>query len=190
MAARIRYSTADGNTVPYPPLFDDIRRNHGFVDTRGRPDQIAEIPEARESIGLTTLLRTLAAPDAQLISLGCDLGQHEETKSRIEMRRVAGGYVQVVCAGSLEPTDEINFLRSVGKAIEHELKARAGSDRWEVNLQLSPVFLKFGDEMELQSIWIWFYAKASTFDRALASRERLLQALDSIIVSLPRPSAI
>jgi hypothetical protein len=26
----------EGMTVPYPPLSNDIRRNHGFVDLRGR----------------------------------------------------------------------------------------------------------------------------------------------------------
>ena len=28
----------EGMTVPYAPLFDDIRCNYGFVDLRGRPD--------------------------------------------------------------------------------------------------------------------------------------------------------
>jgi hypothetical protein len=30
----------EGMTVPYPPLFDDVRKNHGFVDLRGRPDLV------------------------------------------------------------------------------------------------------------------------------------------------------
>jgi hypothetical protein len=28
----------EANTVPYPPLFDSVRKNNGFVDVRGRPD--------------------------------------------------------------------------------------------------------------------------------------------------------
>ena len=27
-----------GMTVPYPPLFDDVRKNHGFIDIRGWPE--------------------------------------------------------------------------------------------------------------------------------------------------------
>jgi hypothetical protein len=32
-----------GMTVPYPPLFDDMRKNHGFIDTRGRPELASRI---------------------------------------------------------------------------------------------------------------------------------------------------
>jgi len=41
-----------GITVPYAPLFNDINRNHGFVDVRGRPDLVAGIPEASQSNAL------------------------------------------------------------------------------------------------------------------------------------------
>jgi hypothetical protein len=54
------YGKANGNTVPYPPLFDAIRKNHGFVDTRGRIDRIADIPEAQLSVALAEILRSLA----------------------------------------------------------------------------------------------------------------------------------
>ncbi|MBY3150290.1 hypothetical protein HFO63_32825 [Rhizobium laguerreae] len=181
MSARIRYSEVKGNTVPYPPLFDEIRRNYGFVDTRGQPDRIAEIPEARESMGLTAVLRALAKPGAPLVSLGCDLGQHLEPKSRIKTRHVAGGYVQVVSAQAMEPVQEFEFLRAVGTAIESGFKDGAASDVWVVDLQLAPVVLKFDIEIECRSIWIWFYAKASTPDRAIAARERLLLSLERVI---------
>lgn len=184
MGARVRYGIERGNTAPYPPLFDDIRRNHGFTDTRGRPDRVAEIPEAQESVALASLLGALAAPNAVLISLGCDVGQHEVPKSRVETRRVAGGYVQVIAARRQAPEIELAFLRQVGKRLELGLNSSAGADRWEVNLCLAPVVLQLDDEMECQSIWVWFFAKASTFDRALASRERLLQALAKVISDL------
>ena len=47
----------EGMTVPYPPLYDDIRRNHGFVDIRGRPDLASKIPEASQSPAFASLWR-------------------------------------------------------------------------------------------------------------------------------------
>jgi hypothetical protein len=181
VGVRIKFVTADGNTVPYPANFDEIRRNYGFIDTRGRPDRVAEIPEARESVALEALLTRLALPGARLVSLGCDLGQHEEPNSRLETRRVAGGYVQVI--GGREGDHNLEFLRSVGKEIARGLKVAVGTDRWEVSLQLSPVLFKIEKEVQIQSVWIWFFAKASTNDRAFASRERLIRAIEEIVAT-------
>jgi len=179
MGAQVRYVTADGNTVPYPPLFDEVRRNHGFVDTRGKPERIAEIPEAKESSALAALLSRLALPGSKFVSLGCDLGQHDEPKARLSMRRVAGGYVQVIAGREADYT--LEFLQKAAKALETGLKARVGTDRWQVNLQLSPVLLQIDEEVEIQSIWIWFYAKASTSEGAVASRERLIQTIEILM---------
>lgn len=181
MSANITYSERNGNTVPYPPLFDGIRRNFGFIDTRGKPDRVAEIPEARESNGLAAVLHALAKPGAALVSLGCDLGQHSEPKSRIKTRRVAGGYVQVASAQPLEPEIELELLKAVGTAIAAGITEASGPDYWAVDLQLAPVILNFDSEIECRSIWIWFYAKASTSERALAARERLLIALEQVL---------
>jgi hypothetical protein len=182
MGVRIRYTTADGTTVPYPSLFDEIRHNYGFIDTRGRPERVAEIPEARESLALKALLTRLAQPGACLVSLGCDLGHHDEPKSRFEARRVAGGYVQIV-AGQ-EQGNDLDFLRSVAKLIDQGLRATVGVDLWEVQLQLSPVLLKFKQELETQSIWVWFFAKSSTDERAVASRERVIESIEQSIATL------
>lgn len=190
MGARITYSERNGNTVPYPPLFDNIRRNYGFVDTRGNPDRITEIPEAQESPGLAAVLHSLAKPGAALVSLGCDLGQHSELKSRLQARRVAGGYVQVASAQPMTPESELKFLRALGTAIESSLTEAAGPDNWIVDLQLAPVILRFDIEIECRSIWIWFYAKASKPDRAIAARERLLIALERVIDRYPDLSAV
>jgi hypothetical protein len=46
----------EGMTVPYPPLFNDSQRNHGFVDLRGRPDLAIEIPESSQSPTLKAIL--------------------------------------------------------------------------------------------------------------------------------------
>ena len=64
----------EGMTVPYPPLFNDIRRNHGFVDLRGRPDLAIEIPEGSQSPALKAILVELSEPASPLFTLGCDLG--------------------------------------------------------------------------------------------------------------------
>lgn len=181
MGAIVKFGLDRGNTVPYPPIFDDIRRNHGFVDTRDRPDRVIEIPEARESEALASLLRLLAAPETPLISLGCDLGQHEAPKSRFETRRVAGGYIQVI-ATQREPQDlELAFLKETGKRLERGLIETAAGDRWEIELRLAPVKLNLELETECQSIWIWFLCKSSSYRDALASRERLLKSLAGIL---------
>lgn len=181
MPLRVLYGKADGNTVPYPPLFDAIRKNHGFVDTRGRIDRIADIPEAQLSEALAELLLLLAAPDSPLISLGCDLGQRDKPKGRLDTRKWAGGYVQIATARHGTTTEEFEFLRDVAKAIETGLHQIVASDRWEVRFILTSVHLDFEEERDTQSAWLWFDAKASTVNLALASRERLLRAIGEII---------
>lgn len=181
MPLRILYGKADGNTVPYPPLFDAVRENHGYVDTRGRVDRIASIPEAQLSESLANILRLLAAPNSPLISLGCDLGQRDKPKGRLDTRKWAGGYVQIAVARQRGVTEEFALLRDVAKAIEAGLHRVVASDRWEVRFVLTSVHLEFEEERDTQSAWLWFDAKASTVDLALASRERLLRAIGKII---------
>jgi hypothetical protein len=74
-------SEQEGITVPYPPLFDIIRRNHGFMDLRGRPDLAATIPEGSESASLKSLLVEMSKPGAPLFTLGCDLGTNKDPES-------------------------------------------------------------------------------------------------------------
>lgn len=186
MAAKITYTVdKKGNTVPYPPLFDSIRQNHGFMDTRGRPELVAAIPEVRDSLALTSLLMTLAAPSSPLSSVGCDLGQSESRNSRFETRRAAGGYVQIIVTQRYEREKELSYLQKVAKSVQQKLVDSGGTDRWEINLCLAPTVLKFEGEAESQSIWIWFNSKASTYDRARASRERLLNVIRDAILDLP-----
>ncbi len=182
VSARVRYNAARGITVPYPPLFDDIRKNHGFIDTRGRPDPVNAIPEGRESPSLAALLTILASPSSPVFSVGCDLGMHNDPKAGVKTRRVAGGYVQIV--PRWDRGYGIELLRSLAKDIERGLKASVGADRWEVDLSLATVLFRLDDEVETQSVSIWFFAKSSTSDRATASRERLIQALERIVAAL------
>lgn len=181
MPLRILYGKAVGNTVPYPPLFDAVRKNHGYVDTRGRIDRIANIPEAQLSDALADILLSLAAPSSPLISLGCDLGQRDKPKGRLDTRKWAGGYVQIAAARQRAITEEFALLHDVTKAIEVGLHRIVASDYWEMRFVLTSVHLEFENERDTQSAWLWFDAKASTVDLALASRERLLRAIGKII---------
>lgn len=168
-----------GNTVPYPPLFDDIRSNHGFIDLRGRPDRIAQVPEARESTALASLLRALAAPDSPLVSLGCDLGEHVEADAPEAEREVAGGYVQIVCADY--QGQSIDFLLALGRRMEAALQVRSDGQLWEAIFDLQPVHIAFGTVLETFSIWLWFLATAATREEARFSREIFLKAIQDAL---------
>ena len=72
----------EANTVPYPALFDKIRKNNGFVDVRGRPDLARKIVESAHSPALRALLVELAMPRSALWTLGCDLG---ETQTKLDV---------------------------------------------------------------------------------------------------------
>lgn len=182
MPAKILYSSGGrGNTVPYPPLQDEIRRNHGFVDLRTNPAAVANIPEAKHSPALANLLVALAQPHSVLISLGCDLGEHSDPTSRLQTRRRAGGYVQIADARMRDA--EGDFLKRAAAHIEAGLKAAADSDRWNILFDLSGVAYEFNGRVEAHSIWIWFDAMASTFDKARASRERLLNAIATTVTT-------
>lgn len=164
-----------GNTVPYPPLTDDIRRNRGFVDLRGRPDLVSAIEETRDSPALCVLLEDLAQPHSRIITLGCDLGEHVERRRPLKWRRVAGGYVQIATV----PLGEggIPKLLEVARAAERLLGEDVGEDHWEVKFELCPVAFSFEKRVEAHSIWIWFFVAASTPERAKQARERLVLSL-------------
>jgi hypothetical protein len=74
MSLEVTYRGGDGTTVPYGPIFDDIRKNRGFVDARGRPDIAASIAEGSESAELKKLLVRISEENIYF-SLGCDLGK-------------------------------------------------------------------------------------------------------------------
>jgi hypothetical protein len=176
MPLRVSYPFDErGNTVPYPPLFDDIRKNQGFIDLRGRPASVDEIMEARDSPALRRLLELVADQMSSVISLGCDLGQHSERNSDIKKRRVAGGYVQLAAA-DLGQWDRDALFR-FSKACEAVLREDVDEDRWRVRFELQPVRFTFDDPIDTFSIWVWFFAADSTHARALDSRERLLTSL-------------
>ena len=170
----------EGMTVPYPAVFDDIRRNHGFVDLRGRPDLALGIFEGSESTALRGLLARLSESDSALFTLGCDLGTHEEPESDDTARCVAGGYIQLMSASYAEcsPDDYSTFGWAIGQALE----GRAQEHNWTVRFVLKLVVLSLDEFSGLTpSLWIWFDAAAHTLEAALVSREVLIGSLQDLL---------
>ena len=52
----------EGMTVPYPPFFDEVRKNHGFIDIRGTARACFADTEGLDSLTMRTLLIELAQP--------------------------------------------------------------------------------------------------------------------------------
>jgi hypothetical protein len=172
-----------GNTVPYPPLVDEIRNNRGFTDLRGKPELVSRIAEAQESAALAGILKAIAHPSSPFLSLGCDLGQsREKNKSRGKALCFAGGYLQIadIRLGAFE-YEELEKLETLAKACDVDLHACVGKDDWEIEFNLSIVAYKFDDYIESQSLWIWFNAAANNFTAAIASRERLISTIGRVI---------
>jgi len=160
----------EGMTVPYPPLFDHIRRNHGFTDLRGRPDLAAGIVESAGSRAMTDLLVALARPGSKLFTVGCDLGIKE---SDDEAPNTAGGYIQIMSSeyARRTPDDYARFAQAVAEM----LKAKSEDEDWEVRFILRPVRFKLDNFSEMTgSLWIWFHAFADTKHKTLISRENLI----------------
>lgn len=186
MPATITYCEKDGNTVPYPPLFDEIRRNHGYIETRGQPDNVDLIPEAQRSTALRELLLALASKHSAVASLGCDLGEGRFPKRRLSSRWQAGGYVQLLPHENDE--DCFAVLRNLAKTIDQIVTAHALQDNWVVELKLTPVRLLFEGEQFARSVEVWFHALASSREKAILSRERLIRSVHEAVTVFHRPS--
>jgi hypothetical protein len=180
MPAKIVLTEKDGITVPYPPLFDEIRHNHGYVETRGTPENVDLIPETRRSEALRQLLLDVASTQSAIASLGCDLGESRHPKRRLSFRWQAGGYIQFLPIKEDDQGDLV--LKPLAKAIDKMVSACAGTDNWEVELALTPVLLKFGNEVFSRTVWVWFHAISSSHAGALNSRERLIGAVREAVL--------
>jgi hypothetical protein len=176
MPLEIYKSFKEGITVPYGPIFDDIRRNYGFTDLRGRPDLAEDIFEGLSSSALRKLLVRMAR-DRSYFSLGCDLGRHSEDEQPQTRRRVSGGYIQVASMNYAEAsTDQYDAF---SEAFGEELRLHVGKQRWKVELQGRYVQFKIPGELPVKapSIWIWFFAASTTHEKSELSREELLAAI-------------
>jgi hypothetical protein len=161
----------EGMTVPYPSLFDEVRKKYGFVDVRERPDLAAEIAESTQSSTMRNLLVALAQPHSNLFTIGCDLGT--KFVSENEFPNIAGGYIQIMSAAYAKPTPEdyARFAQAVSKALE----VRSEDHEWKVYFVLKPVRFNLDNFSEMTgSLWIWFHALAATEQKALSSRETLI----------------
>jgi hypothetical protein len=172
----------EGMTVPYAPRTDEIRRNRGFVDLRGRPDKANEVHEGAESPALRNLLVRVAKTRSPIFTIGCDLGAHQEPKSVPARRReVAGGYIQFASVhyDRANPESYAAFASAIGKNV----RAHAGHDHWKLDCIGKWVDFKFDDEPQgiRPSLWIWFFAGASAQSDAMQSRERLIEAIDAAL---------
>lgn len=179
MGIKVSYPVENGNTIPYPPLFDEIRCNHGFVDLRGRPELVDRIPEINASPALRGLLTDLADARSLFMTLGCDLGEHTERDRPLDRRRIAGGYIQFAQL-PLGPLDK-NGLLSLCRGMEAQLGADVGDLRWELKFAVCPTNFTFDKLLSTHTLRLWFFAAASTATKARASREQLLLSLQIAI---------
>jgi hypothetical protein len=166
-----------GNTVPYPKLFDEIRRNHGFVDLRAKPELVNLIPEAGNSPALNDILVRFAQKNSSIMTLGCDLGEHSDMNTASAITCIAGGYVQI-CELPIRDDDSAS-LAKIAQEAELKLRDDVGDLHWEVEFCLCRTTFKLEAATEGYSLWIWFHAHDSTIDKAKISREKLLLALGS-----------
>jgi hypothetical protein len=165
----------EGITVPYGAIFDEVRSNFGFVDLRGRADLVADLPEVASSAALRRLLSSLAAPTSQIFSIGCDLGEHQEDEAPRELRRVAGGYVQLMSSNYFEADDET--YRTIGEHVGRRLEDASVGHSWEVRVSLQKVAFKLDAAGIRSSLVFWFYASAAKPQKARSSREVLIDRL-------------
>ena len=159
----------EGMTVPYGPVFDNIRSNHGFVDTRGRPDLASNVKECTQSPSMKELLMRLAQSESKVFSVGCDLGGELVTDEG-RPHYVAGGYIQILSAEYSRFW--LEEYERYGQSVAEMLESRSSSYEWRLESALTPVqFNLDGFEDISGSIWIWFHAYDDLEDFAGRSRE-------------------
>lgn len=85
------------SSIPYGTVDrENGDRNHGFVDLADRPELAAEIPEAKRSAGLRTLLERVNRPGSPFMTLGCECGVfNREPESDDAPDRYIGSYVAI-----------------------------------------------------------------------------------------------
>ena len=162
--------------LPYVRNFEEGRTNHGFRDTRGRPELVDEIAETGVSPALKELLRTLAQPTSKYFSIGCDLRTWPPSEQSDLFQ--AAGYVQLLSADLAREAIHRRRQMLLGRALEAHLDRRVGEDDWVVRFAVAMV--NAGDLDGPEQAWspvIEFAALAETAAEADASAERLMLAL-------------
>jgi hypothetical protein len=180
MPLEVSHRGDDGITVPYPPIFDGIRNNHGFVDTRGRADLASQIAEGIESNALRDCLVKISQENAYF-SLGCDLGHHAESDSPVAQRYVAGGYLQLAAINYAGATT--NQFDEFGLALANALEPLSKRKFWVLDLVGTYVNFRLPGEPPTQapSMSVWFYAKARDQRRAFSAREGMISSISTVL---------
>lgn len=166
----------EAKTVPYPSLMNRHRTNRGFVDLRGRPELAANVAEAANSPALKNLLVRIASDSGPIFTVGCDLGARTDLDQEPHLRKTAGGYIDFVCKWFwVGPERWANLWNKVSE----KLTETVGDDHWEVHFELRPLLLSLPDlHQKTCEVRVSFHTYAKSRAIALASRERLLAAID------------
>jgi hypothetical protein len=166
--------------LPYVRNFEEGRTNHGFRDTRGRPELIDEIAEAGISPALKELLRSLAQPTSKHFSIGCDLRAWAPAEP--DDLYQAAGYVQLLSTDLAREAIHRRRQMLFGRALEAHLDGRVGDDDWVVRFAVAMVgAAELGGPEQVWSPVIEFSALGETAAEAEASAERLMQALHDFV---------
>lgn len=166
--------------LPYVQNFEEGRTNHGFRDTRGRPELIDEIAEAGISPALKELLRSLAQPASRYFSIGCDLRTWPPAESGDAYQ--AAGYVQLLSSDLAHEAIHRRRQMLFGRALEAHLDSYVGDDEWVVRFAVAIVgAAELGGPEQVWSPVIEFSALAESEAEANASAERLMRALRDFV---------
>ena len=166
--------------LPYVRNFEEGRTNHGFCDTRGRPELVEEIAEAGTSPALKELLRSLAQPTSKYFSIGCDLRTWPPSEPGNAYQ--AAGYVQLLSSDLAREAIHRRRQMLFGRALEAHLDSHVGDDDWVVRFAVAMVgAAELGGPEQVWSPVIEFSALGETAVEANASAERLMLALRDFV---------
>lgn len=179
------------SSIPYGAVDrENGDRNHGFVDLVDRPELVAEIPEARRSSGLRTLLETVNGPGSPFMTLGCECGLFlREAESAEEPDRYIGSYVAIAFRAA-----ELNTAARIYELTRAVLGRTAGSDthHYTFEITVTPLRTFFGNagcfEMHTNALG---YGRDDA--QAWAAFDAACLALSSAVegvISLPRDDAL
>ena len=172
--------------LPYVRNFEEGRTNHGFRDTRGRPELIDEIAEAGISPALKELLRSLAQPASKYFSIGCDLRTWPPAEPGAAYQ--AAGYVQLLSSDLAREAIHRRRQMLFGRALEAHFDQRVGDDDWVVRFAVAMVgAAELGGPEQVWSPVIEFSALGETEAEANASGERLMAALHDFVAPALQP---
>ena len=167
----------DAITIPYPAFFNEKRNNNGFFNLRTKPELIDEIKECNSSLALKKMLIRFAVSQLPIFTVGCDLGNHIEASCKENESNIAGGYIQFTSLPD-ENIDHTNWW-ALFKNVENTFLDLIGNDNWILNIILSPLCFKLAKSDEIvDTVNVNFWAKASSLENAIDSRERLILELD------------